>query len=172
MQRRVKTAQMRELLAFAVFAAASLVFSSCDKAPSSPGPLPPVWTPPPSPPPPASIAMLAIEQLSVVPLSDPRFGYDVRFQLRETSGNSGATLQDVFVGDLFGGGDHTGPGCWGQALRVPPGGTLDTFYSDAGRNWLSYCGVGGSHPTKSVRVLVMFTDDDGRLGSVVATLIA
>ena len=120
------------------------------------------------------MAALAIERIYLSPqINDPRFGYHVRFQLRETSGNSGATLQDVFVGDaVSGGGDHTGPGCWGQALRVPPGGTLDTFYTDAGVAWLSYCAVGMAHPSQNVLVVVKFEDDDGRSGSVVATLMA
>jgi hypothetical protein len=42
----------------------------------------------------------------------------------------------------------TGPGCWRDALRVPPGGTLDVFETDAGIDWLGYCGVsiGGPDP--------------------------
>jgi hypothetical protein len=46
------------------------------------------------------------------------FQYEPRFQLRETSGKSGATIQNLLVGDTKGGGDNTGPGCWGPALRV------------------------------------------------------
>jgi hypothetical protein len=79
------------------------------------------------PPPPPANASLAIEELTFLRNDGPRLGYDVRIQLRETSGKSGATITNVLVGDVRGGGDNTGPSCWGVALRIPPGGMLDTF---------------------------------------------
>jgi hypothetical protein len=95
------------------------------------------------------------------------FSTETRFLLRETTGNSGATILNVLAGDGRGGGDNTGPGCWGKALRVPPGGMLDTFYTDEGSNWLSYCGLWGG-----TFVTVRFADDDGRIGTVTAQAIA
>jgi hypothetical protein len=159
---------MRSIWKFTIVVASLVVLTGCDGTPFSPGPVVP--TRPPIPPAPPAAATLAIEQLSLLPLRDSRSGYDVRFQLRETGGISGATLVDVLVGDLSGGGDYSGPDCWGEALRVPPGGTLDTFYSDDGRNWLGYCAVGAWHQQESVRVVVRFEDDDGRPGSVAATV--
>jgi hypothetical protein len=130
-------------------------------------------TPSPTPAPvaPRTAAQLAIEDASVnvQPLpTGSAFGYDVRFALRETSGKSGATIQNVLVGDLKGGGDNTGPGCWRDSLRVPPGGTLDVFYTDAGQRSLGYCApwTSGDTPTPQVMVTVTFVDDDGRIGTV------
>ena len=161
----------RGLLTIAACIGLLVSLPSCG-APSDPTPPPPVNTPPPPPlSPPLPIASLAIEQLRFLPLriNGHDFGYDVRFQLRETSGHSGATIMNVLVGDLRGGGDNTGPSCWGVPLRVPPGGTLDTFFTDAGRDWLSYCGVGSGFPTQEARVVVAFADDEGYTGIVEAT---
>jgi len=133
-------------------------------APSAPIPPAPVMATP--------MASLAIEQTSLIvrPCSPScgtdRFLYEPRFQLRETSGKSGATIQYFGIN----GGDSTGPACWLTALRVAPGGTLDTFYSDEGWNWLGYCGVWGAGKTAAgtVHVIVGFTDDNGIAGAVAA----
>jgi len=151
---------------------AVLALCGCEgrPVPSAPNPLPAVATPPAVPLPNAS---LAIEQQFVVvhPQSqgDP-FVYELRFQLRETNGISGATIQNVSFG-YNGGTDNVGPGCWGDTLRVLPGGTLDTFYTDAGQKWLGYCAPwsGGRTETPQLRVVVTFTDDDGRTGTTEAT---
>ena len=98
------------------------------------------------------------------------FWLDLRFLLRETGGHSGASLQTVFIGDERGGGDTTAVGCWGVALRVPPGETLDTFYTKAGWDWLSYCAptyvasVDTTTLKAPVRLQVTFIDDEGRTG--------
>jgi len=138
-------------------------------------PLPtPLPTPTPTPGPvPAPIdattnASVAIEDASAIVHPDgARFGYEVRFLLRETGGRSGATVQRVVV---YGpsGSDETGPGCWRDSLRVPPGGVLDTFHTDAGQYWLAYCspGSGGVVRTPSLTITVRFADDDGRVGEV------
>lgn len=170
MQRELSIGRgMRGLLALVACIGLLVSLPSCG-APSDPSPPPRVDPPPPPPPPPppSPIASLAIEQLTFLPLRNDglHFGYDVRFQLRETSGNSGATIKNVLVGDLRGGGDNTGPSCWVVPLRVPPGGVLDTFFTDAGRDWLGYCGVGAGFPTQEARVVVDFADDDGRIGFV------
>jgi hypothetical protein len=106
-----------------------------------------------------SSAVLAIEDPFVL-------GGTTRFLLRETTGNSGATILNVLTGDGRGGADSTGPGCWGKVLRVPPGGMLDTFYTQEGADWLSYCGVWGG-----MFVTVRFADDTGRIGTVSAQVI-
>jgi hypothetical protein len=116
-----------------------------------------------------------IEKISVrvfqVSAPTVRFGYEPRFQLRETSGNSGATIAQLAI-SASNTTEFTGPACWRDALRVPPGGTLDTFYSDAGTQWLSYCGAGGSGPTQTPTVVikVTFTDDNGQLATAEATV--
>ena len=111
---------------------------------------------------------MAIEDASAIVHPDgSRFGYDVRFLLRESAGRSGATVRGIVV---YGpeGSDGTGPSCWGDSLRVPSGGVLDTFYTDAGRYWLAYCspGSGGVTRTPSLTISVTFADDEGRLGEV------
>jgi hypothetical protein len=102
------------------------------------------------------------------------FGYEVRFRLKETAGTSGATIQDVFVVHSDGGGDHTGPSCWRDILRVPPGGTLDVFYTDEGLKWLGYCAPlsGGPTDKPELQVWVSFADDRGQSGTVRAVATA
>ncbi len=164
---------VRGLLAAAACIASLVSYPGCG-SPAQPTPSQPIplYVPPPYVPPLPANASLAIEELTFLRNDGPPFGYDVRFQLRETSGGSGATIKNVFVGDSRGGGDNTGPSCWGVALRVPPGGMLDTFYTDAGRDWLGYCAVGFSLPTEEARVFVDFVDDDGRSGIAGVTVLA
>ena len=138
--------------------------------PSTPSPTPAPGAPP------RTAAQLAIEDasVSVQPLpSSAAFGYVARFALKETSGKSGATIQNVLVGDLKGGGENTGPSCWRDTLRVPAGGTLDIFYTDAGQRRLGYCapvGYGDTSTPQVVVVRVSFVDDDGRTGTVDAVV--
>lgn len=135
-------------------------------------PNPPIPVPLPTGPP---VASLTIEDawVSLRPASTPRtFWGEVRFLLRETSGESGATIREVLIP---GGSDPAGPACWQGDLRVPPGGTLDRFYTDAGLSSLGYCApwalvvdaATGSHP---IVVSVTFYDDGGRLGKVEGTV--
>ena len=110
-------------------------------------------------------AAVAIEDASVVVYQlGSRFGYDVRFLLRETGGRSGATVLAVgiFNPDQS---DVTGRDCWRDPLRVPPGGVLDTFHTDAGQYWLAYCSPGsaGYARNRSLTIAVTFADDEGRL---------
>ena len=90
--------------------------------------------------------------------------------MSETSGKSGATIREVFVRIPNGGGDQTGPECWGPPLRVPPGGTLDMVDTDEGAAWLLYCapGTGGTYTNPQLHVFVTFTDDDGGVGTATA----
>src|SRR5262245_32309222 len=163
---------MRRSLTLSVLIAILGIASACDNTSSPSAPL----RVPPIPPPPQPTASLVIEHTSLIVHPCPQncgpdlFLYEPRFQLRETSGKSGATIQNFFVGDAKGGGDNTGPGCWQIVLRVPPGGTLDTFYSDEGWNWLGYCGVwgGGKSAAATVDIVVTFTDDNGVAGTVAA----
>jgi hypothetical protein len=98
-----------------------------------------------------------------------KFEYLVRFALAESGGKSGATIQNIetAVEDRF----NTGPGCWGDTLRVLPGGTLDIFDTDAGEKRLGYCAPDAASRTEASRVslVVTFTDDDGRSSTVQAT---
>ena len=136
-------------------------------APASPTRIP-LPTPTPGPIDATTNASVTIEDASAIIHPDgARFGYEVRFLLRETGGRSGATVQRIaFYGPD--GSDETGPGCWRDSLRVPPGGVLDTFHTDAGQYWLAYCspGSGGPVRTPSLSIVVTFTDDDGRVGEV------
>jgi len=164
----------RRLVALTLFASAC-THEVAPTAPSTtPGPAPetiPFFVPPVPAPPNAS---LSIERLSIlvgVGAGVPGFWYEPRFELRETGGTSGATLQNIFVRHPDGGGDNTGPGCWRDVIRVPPGGMLDTFLTDEGSAWLGYCAPvsGGSTETPQLAVVVTFTDDAGRSGRVEAT---
>ena len=55
----------------------------------------------------------------------------MRFLLRETGGNSGATIRSIFLGDGEGGGEMRDGICT-DGLRVPAGGVLRRFYTDEG----------------------------------------
>jgi hypothetical protein len=140
---------------------------------STPQPAPPVIPEQPS-------AVVVIEQASVEeyppkpdldrngrPVQD-YYAYVVRFLLRETSGNSHAQIEEVVVHDGRGDGNSTGQSCWIQSLSVPPGGTLDVFYTDEGLRWLGYCGpfTGSKTPLASVRVSVQFEANNNREGIV------
>ena len=150
-------------------AAVSLVFlAGCGGSPSAPAapvPVTPVTTPSPSG---RSSASVAVENpFAIVRSQGSGFGYAVRFMLRETSRASGATIERIVI---YGpsGSDETGPGCWRDRLRLPAGGELDTFYTDAGARWLSYCGPGAGGTTASPRLEaeITFSDDRGVAGSV------
>ena len=161
---------MRRSSILSILIAVLGIAPACDNTPSPSAPLrlTPVVPPP--------AASLVIEQTSLIVLPDPQgdafgepFLYEPRFQLRETNGKSGATIQGVFVD-----GDSTGPECWKTVLRVPPGGILDTFYSDEGWKWLGYCGPwgGGKSAAPTVHVSVTFTDDSGGVATVYADVSA
>ena len=168
---------MRRSLTLSILIAIFGIASACDNtsSPFAPWRQPPVPPVAPVPPAPQPTASLAIEQTSLIVRPDPHgYQYEPRFQLRETSGHSGATIQNIFLENANGGGSNTGPGCWETVLRVPPGGTLDTFYSDEGWNWLGYCGVweGGQTAAVTLQVVVSFTDDNGVAGTVTAKVSA
>lgn len=121
----------------------------------------------------AQPASLAIENLSST-FFGPALstGYVHRFQLVETTGNSGATLLDIAIVSPNGGPngtEHVGPGCWGPSLRVPPGGTLNTFNSDLGlAGWLGYCAEWAGSP--QFRLVVSYIGDGGQPGKVEAVV--
>jgi hypothetical protein len=158
--------------AVAVLVGSSFV-AGCSTSPTIPSPTPSVTSTTPSPAP-TSAAALSISRFTAtaVPTTNDgsyKFVYLVRFALAETGGKSGATIQNIetAIEDRF----NTGPGCWRDTLRVPPGGTLDTFDTDAGEKWLSYCSPDPASRTEASRVslVVTFTDDDGRSSTVQAT---
>ena len=116
---------------------------------------------------PSSAAVTPEDAFAIVYRQGSGYGYDVRFRLRETGGKSGATVDRIVV---YGpsGSDEAASGCWRDPLRVAPLGQLDTFYTEEGDNWLSYCGPGnGGHtPTPLLHVIVTFTDDFGVVGAI------
>ena len=134
-----------------------------------------------SSPSPSTRASLTIEDFVVVVKRSPVdstgasvvdgwFSLEVRFALRETGSNSGATIKSFFLGDDAGGGAMFDGFCIGD-LRVPPGGIYDTLSTDEGYESWSYCapywGV-VSAPLKEspIFLTVTFVDDDGRMGAV------
>src|SRR5436305_5444384 len=69
-----------------------------------------------------SNALVTIDDpFAIVDHQGSRFGYAVRFLLRETGGASGATIDRVLV---YGpsGSDEANVGCWQDTLRVPVNG--------------------------------------------------
>ena len=124
---------------------------------------------------PATAASVVIEDawatVRLPTVVDRHYGFGAGFLLRETGGESGATIVSVVVRGPNGS-DETGPGCWRDALRVPPGGTLDTFHTEAGTRWLSYCapGTGGPAIVSELGLTVHFIDDEGRRGDVSAVV--
>jgi hypothetical protein len=136
--------------------------------PSTPSGLTPGPPPAPAPQGPVSSASVTVENpFAIVRPIGSKYGYAVRFLLRETSGASGATIERIVIHGPSGS-DEAGPSCWRDALRVPPKGELDTFYTDAGAASLSYCGPGaeGNTATPTLDAVVMFRDDNGVAGSV------
>jgi len=115
-------------------------------------------------------AVLTISNLSVevtAPVVPPDgFVYLAKFDLIETTGKSGATIQHVITSVDNGQSESTGE-CWND-LRVAPGGTLDTFREGWG---LSYCAPWTASPTRGslLSVTVTFLDDDRQQGIVRAT---
>ena len=154
-----------------------ILTTACSGSPVPPTPTPtPTTTPsagtstPPGIPPvtnPSSAVVAAEDPFAIGHRDGSVFGFAVRFLLRETGGKSGATITRIVV---YGpdGSDQTGQACWGPALRVPPLGSLDTFYTDEGANWLLYCGPGIADKTAAplLYVIVTFTDDFGVSGSM------
>jgi hypothetical protein len=108
-------------------------------------------------------------------VEDGWLSLEVRFLLRETGGNSGATVESFFLGDKTGGGAWFDGFC-GEGVRVPPGGVYDTLNTDEGYASWGYCapywGV-VSAPIKEhpMFLTVNFVDDNGRAGSVSAQAI-
>jgi len=128
---------------------------------------------------PANFASIAIEDAFAIGLQgQDTYIYEVRFLVRETGGTSGAVVKSVTVENPnLRAGERTskqfqGESCWQTELRVPPGGTLDTFYTDAGSEWLGYCWVGidALPNVESLLIEVFFKDDYGYTGSVRATI--
>jgi hypothetical protein len=154
--------------------ALGLLFIGCSGSPSTPAAPTPVPSSPtqpaPTPPPttnPSSASVVIEDPFAIVRSDGSRFGYDVRFLLRETSGASGATIERIVI---YGpsGSDETGSICWKDQIRVPAGGALDTFYTDAGAQSLTYCGPGSGGTTASpvLAAAVTFRDDSGVVGSI------
>ena len=177
------------LLAVWVLPVADAACGPTPVGPSSP-PAPPVTARPsepndvprplPSPTPlpsPASIASLAIEDPYVSQYAvewQPELVVRIRFLLRELSGNSGATIRSIVMGNPSLGFDTFGGFC-ADGMRVPPGEVLDTFYNDESFAALTYCAPGFSvsapaqpHPFV---ITVDFVDDEGREGRVVASAV-
>jgi hypothetical protein len=109
-----------------------------------------------------------------VALEEGWFSLEVRFLLRETGGNSGATVEHFFLGGEGGGGAwFGGPGICGEGMRVPAGGVYDTLNTDEGFAWWGWCapfwGVDklGAPPREyPIFLTVYFEDDEGHKGSV------
>lgn len=143
----------------------------------SAAPAPPA--PPTAPAAKASIASLVIEDASAIVWRLPSglVVYEFEFLLREFGGRSGATITRVVAykpdepQEVIG---STDASCWGddRIIRVPPGGTIDTFYTDAA--WkLPYCnpGAGLAPPVVSeFPIEVFFVDDEGNAGSKRGTI--
>jgi hypothetical protein len=128
---------------------------------------PPQPLPPPPPTQPAAVSVLEISHLKVIenPPEPPwrqSYGYVVTFWLTEVTGLSGATIVDVVVSTT---GQSQGS-CWGDVLRVEPGGTLDYF--ERALRSLSYCAPSVGSPVRAtyVAIEVTYADDDGRIGTV------
>ena len=160
---------MRRLVRRARFIASLTLVASCGSASNIATPSPVGGSPPP-----VLAASIAIEDLSASErfsgsLIAGSYWYRATFLLRETSGNSSATIQRVVV-TAAGSTNDNGPSCWGDTpIRVPPGRTLDVFKTDAGLKVLGdYCAPYISSPVVPFQfhLIVTFRDDGGHEGSV------
>ena len=157
---------MRSRLSFTLLImAAAATGSGCDSvarspvspsAPVSPAPAPIL----------RSAAVLVVEDAFVI--AGPYY-YETRFRLRESGGRSGAVIKRVAVSETPWIGPHiTTERCWKDEIRVPTGGTLDTFYTDAGSKRLGYCyaGLETNQVPSALSLEVRFIDDQGVEGAV------
>jgi hypothetical protein len=138
---------------------------------------------------PSSASVTIEDPFAVVNSAGPgNYGYWVGFLLRETSDRSGATIVRVVVYGPSGSDEYdygteifslpSGSvgrnACYDASdkMRVPAHGELDTFYTEAGAKWLSYCapGTGGKIAEPILHVIVAFRDDSGVVGSVVSPI--
>jgi hypothetical protein len=123
---------------------------------------------------PTPVAVVTVSGFFVTTRFDKSGGplFNPRFRLTETSGKSGATIQHI-QSSANGIVTHdTGSECWTAPIRVRPGATLDLF--DSGSASLGDCApsfAARADPTQ-IKVVVTFTDDEGRGGSVEATTTA
>jgi hypothetical protein len=120
---------------------------------------------------PTPVAVVTVSGFFVTTRFDRSGGlfFNPRFQLTETSGKSGATIQHI-QSSVNGVVTHnTGSECWTAPIRIRPGATLDPF--DSGSANLGSCApsFAGRTDATQVKVVVAFTDDEGRNGSAEAT---
>jgi hypothetical protein len=115
-------------------------------------------------------AALSIENFSINVHVHPQprvnaYLYEPRFQLRETGGKSGATLEVI----KFGGEELSGD-CLGS-VRVPPGETLETFHTGEVLQTWGYCALmsAGAAEAPELEVVVFFKDDAGGRADVRAS---
>ncbi len=132
-----------------------------------PGPVPPVAIPPVGSP--ASGNLSASSVTATVSPKDSggtyKFEYSIKFDLVETTGRSGATIDSIKV-IVDEDGFLSGAYCWGTPIRVAPGGTLRLFASGVDEA-LGYCSpgpVGSSAAESELTVLLGFVDDQGQYG--------
>jgi len=122
--------------------------------------------------PPGPTAKLQMESLSIKvygPNAQGRYGYVPRFMLREVGGQLGATIEYINIFDpQTNSWNATGPTCWGTPLHVAANGVLDTFFTDQGADWLSYCAPGteGTSPKPTLRIVITFASDNGASGTL------
>jgi hypothetical protein len=123
---------------------------------------------------PTSVAVVTVSGFFVTTRFDKSGGplFNPRFKLTETSGKSGATIQHI-QSSANGIVTHdTGSECWTAPIRVRPGATLDLF--DSGSAGLGDCApsFAARADATQIKVVVTFTDDEGRNGSAEATTTA
>ena len=145
----------------------SLVFATGCTGPSAPSP----YVPPPRPRP----AALVIEHQSASvsgPDRDGYLNYEVRFLLRETTGNASVVVENVWpVSPDPDEGYSYGPFCFGTTLRVPPSGTLDVFFTDEGLSSLRCRPSTWSRAEAlELQLQVRFIDDNGFTGVALASV--
>lgn len=177
---------MRRALTVAILIASLGVLPGCSDSPIAPRLASESGQPPapqptiPAPVVPQSVAVLAIEQITVTeypPIPDKDhngrfihnyYSYVPRFLIRETSGHSGAELRKIGVASVNSADDGTGESCSMDEFRVQPGGTLDAFFTDEALRRLSYCGPAAvsDTPLDRIRLTVTYQDDNGRSGWV------
>ena len=159
---------------------AALVLADCTQRtspiapPSNPNPSTPVDLAPyrprltPTPVPNTTSATLEIRNFRVSETrSTNSFVYFAEFDLAETSGRSGATVDALRLWLPTGAHAESGVECWRRPIRVPAGGTFAV--DDA---FLGYCSPDPESVTAvfEVKLEVVFRDDAGAVGE--AELIA
>ena len=165
MVRRCRTETLMRRIRPSLIACALLV-TACSGMPSAPSAPATSVAGPPAPSPGRPVASLAVEAFTVIGSRNGEwFEFQPALRLTETSGKSGAWVTSMnFHLDDIGPAGAVPP--WQIKKRVDAGATRDMIDPDVYGDYELL--ISGHTDAQRLSVVISFTDDEGRTGSVVA----